>query len=77
VPEEETRLLADLTECHRLMMVASSALTHPVHSMVRGSDDHRKLVEADRAARTQHKAALLALRVYRAAQHTRVSGAGG
>jgi hypothetical protein len=66
--EEETRLLAVLKDCGWLSRVASDALTRPVHSVIHGSNAHRKLVEADAAARVTHAAALLALRTYRAAE---------
>ena len=72
--EEETRLLAALKERHWLSRFASDALTRPIHSVVYGSDAHRKLVEADATAKMNHAAALLAWRVYRQQEKSQVSG---
>jgi hypothetical protein len=77
VPDkEETRLLDALKDCDWLSRAASDALTRPMHSVIHGSDAHRKLVEAEAATRVNYARALLALRAYRAAEKAHVSGGG-
>jgi hypothetical protein len=63
--EEEMRLRAVVVECHRLSLAASSALEHPVHRVVYGSEAHRKLVEANAIASEQYEVAEAALKAYR------------
>jgi hypothetical protein len=75
--EEEARLLAALTECHWLSLAASAALKRPIHSVVNGSNAHRKLAETDAAARAACNAARLALREYRGKSKEKAQGAGG
>ena len=63
--EEERRLLAEVKKCFRLSLAAWSARNHPVRSVVHGSDDHRKLVQADAIARLRYHDAKGALLAYR------------
>jgi hypothetical protein len=65
--EEETRLVAALTECQRVSRDAKSALSHPVHSMIYHSAAHMLLVQADTVARANYEVAILDLRAYRSA----------
>jgi hypothetical protein len=66
--KEEARLLAVLTECHRVSREAWLALAQPMRSVINGSAAHQKLIEADRAACEQHETARTALRVYRSSK---------
>jgi hypothetical protein len=63
--EEEARLLAEVKYRHRVSLAAWAALHHPVRSVVHGSDDHRKLVQADAIARLRYHDAKGALLAYR------------
>jgi hypothetical protein len=69
--DQESRLLAEVTECYRLSRAASAALTYPVHSMIYNGEPHRKLIEADRVAHASYDVALLALRTFRKALKAR------
>jgi hypothetical protein len=77
MPEEETRLLAEVEDSAQLSSAASAMLRRPGYSVVNGSDVHRRLLAADRAARTRYEAAIVALRLYRQAEKPHVAGAGG
>jgi hypothetical protein len=77
MPEEEIRLLAEVVDSAQLSNTASATLRRPGYSVVSGSDVHRKLLEADRAARARYEAAIVALRLYRQAEQPHGAGAGG
>jgi hypothetical protein len=59
--EEETRLLAVVTDCHGLSLAASCALTSAVY----GVDNYLKLVAVDATASEGYIAARVALKAYR------------
>ena len=63
--EEETRLRAAISDCRRLSLAASYALTHATRSVAHDDGAYRQLVEADAIAKEQYLAARLALKVYR------------
>jgi hypothetical protein len=63
--EEETRLRAAVTDCRRLSLVASYALTHVPRSVANNNGAYRKLGEADAIAKEQYLAGRLALKAYR------------
>jgi hypothetical protein len=62
---EEARLLVILNDCFELSHAAWSALKHPVHSVVYDGGPYRLLVEADRSARAEYRAARDAVCRYR------------
>jgi hypothetical protein len=72
---EETRLIAVVTKSQHLYHAAWSALVHPVHSVITGSDAHLLLMGTERAASEQYKTDEAALRAWRQ-QMPPVSGAG-
>jgi hypothetical protein len=63
--EEETRLRTELTDCHRLSLAASYALTHAVQRVANDNDAYRKLAETDATASMDYTAARVALHAYR------------
>jgi hypothetical protein len=63
--EEETRLRSAVTDCRRLSLAASYALTHATRSVTNDDGAYRKLVEAEAIAKEQYMAARLDLKVYR------------
>jgi hypothetical protein len=63
--EEETRLRAAVTDCRRLSLAASFALTHAALNVVNNNEAYQKLGEAYSIAKEQYLAARLALKSYR------------
>jgi hypothetical protein len=62
---QQARLLAAVVKSHQHYLAASSALLHPVHIVFNGSEAHRRLIEAERAASEQYETDRLALRAWR------------
>jgi hypothetical protein len=69
VPEEnETRLIAELNKSHQLYVAAWEDLARPAHSVIHNGEVHRKLLEAQAAARLRYVAVKAALWAWRASR---------
>jgi hypothetical protein len=65
---EETRLIAELTDCHQVSRAKQEALSNPRRSVLAGGSEHNELIKAAEIGKAREETARVKLKAHRRAK---------